>query len=39
VSPSGNDIYTVQFDNGWAEWQIRLVEKGRIANLVLGPQY
>jgi len=39
VSPSGNDIYTVQFDNGWAEWQIGLVEKGRIASLVLGPQY
>jgi hypothetical protein len=39
VSASGNDIYTVQFANGWAEWQIGLIDKGRIASLVLGPQY
>ena len=39
VSQAGNDIYTVQFANGWAEWQIGLIDQGRIASLVLGPQY
>ena len=39
VSQAGNDIYTVQFANGWAEWQIGLIDQGRIASLMLGPQY
>jgi hypothetical protein len=39
VSPSGNDIYMVQFANGAAEWQIGLLNEGRIASMTLGPQY
>jgi BlaR1 peptidase M56/Domain of unknown function (DUF3471) len=39
VSPSDNDIYMVQFANGSAEWQIGLVNEGRIASMMLGPQY
>jgi hypothetical protein len=39
VSPSGNDIYRVQFANGPAEWQIGLLDDGRIGSIELGPQF
>jgi hypothetical protein len=36
---SGNDIYTVTFANGSADWRIGLVRDGRIGRIALGPQY
>jgi hypothetical protein len=39
VSPSGNDIYRVQFTHGLAEWQIGLLDDGRIGSIELGPQF
>jgi hypothetical protein len=39
VSPSGSDIYKVQFTNGAAEWHIGLLNDGRISNIELGPQF
>jgi len=39
VSPLGNDIYTVHFANGSAEWRVGLVKNGRIGRIALGPQY
>jgi hypothetical protein len=39
VTQAGNDVYMVQFANGSAEWQIGLVDEGRIGTIVLGPQY
>ncbi|HMJ31510.1 MAG TPA: M56 family metallopeptidase [Xanthobacteraceae bacterium] len=39
ASPLGNDIYTVHFANGSAEWRVGLVKNGRIGRIALGPQY
>jgi hypothetical protein len=39
VTPLGNDIYTVHFANGSAEWRVGLVKNGRIGRIALGPQY
>jgi hypothetical protein len=39
VTLSGNDIYTVYFANGSAEWRIGLLRDGKIGRLALGPQY
>jgi beta-lactamase regulating signal transducer with metallopeptidase domain len=39
VSQAGNDVYMVQFANGSAQWQIGLLDDGRIGSVVLGPQY
>jgi hypothetical protein len=39
ASPFGNDIYTVHFANGSAEWRVGLVKNGRIGRIALGPQY
>lgn len=39
VTFSGNDIYTVYFANGSADWRIGLLRDGRIGRLALGPQY
>ncbi len=39
VSPLGNDIYTVHFANGSAEWRVGLVKNGRVGRIALGPQY
>ncbi|MBV8753385.1 MAG: DUF3471 domain-containing protein [Hyphomicrobiales bacterium] len=39
VTFSGNDIYTVYFANGSAEWRIGLLRDGKIGRLALGPQY
>jgi hypothetical protein len=39
VTALDNDIYMAQFANGSAEWRIRLLDDGRIANISLGPQY
>jgi len=37
VTPTGNDMYTVRFAGGSAEWRIRLAEEGRIGDIALGP--
>jgi hypothetical protein len=39
VSPSGNDIYKIQFANGATEWHIGLLDDGRIGSIELGPQF
>jgi hypothetical protein len=39
VSPSGNDVYKVKFANGPAEWQIGLLDDGRIGSIELGPSF
>ena len=39
VSTFDSDIYVAQFANGSAEWRIRLLDDGRIAGVLLGPQY
>jgi hypothetical protein len=39
VTPLDNDVYMVQFANGSAEWRIGLAKEGKIARILLGPQY
>jgi hypothetical protein len=39
VTTNGNDVYMAYFANGWAEWRIGLVKRGRIGRVALGPHY
>jgi beta-lactamase regulating signal transducer with metallopeptidase domain len=39
VTTNGADVYFVHFVNGSAEWRIRLVNRGRIGRIALGPAY
>jgi hypothetical protein len=37
VSPAGNDVYEVLFANGWAVWQIALLDEGLIGAVAISP--
>jgi hypothetical protein len=37
VSPTGNDVYEVLFANGWAVWQIALLDEGLIGAVAISP--